>query len=63
MHRVEVCLKSHLPDARGLSLVRDMHDLRITTVLNVRVVDVYWLDADLPSDKLNLVCRDRKSVV
>ena len=56
MHRVEVCLKSHLSDARGLALVRDIRDLGITTVSDVRVEDVYWLDADLPSDKLNLVC-------
>ncbi len=57
MHRVEVCLKPHLPDARGLTLVRDIHDLGITTVSSVRVVDIYWLDADLPPDKLDLICR------
>jgi len=57
MHRVEVRLKSHLPDARGLGLVRDIHDLGIKTVSNVRVVDIYWLDADLPPDSLDLVCR------
>ena len=57
MHRVEVCLKPHLPDARGLGLVRDIYDLGITTVSSVRVVDIYWLDADLPPDKLDLICR------
>jgi phosphoribosylformylglycinamidine synthase len=57
MHRVEVCLKPHLPDARGLGLVRDIHDLGITAISSVRVVDIYWLDADLPSDKLDLICR------
>ncbi|MFC2017409.1 phosphoribosylformylglycinamidine synthase subunit PurL [Chloroflexota bacterium] len=57
MYRVEVRLKSHLPDARGLSLVRDIHDLGITTVSNVRVVDIYWLDADLTPEELDLVCR------
>jgi len=57
MHRVEVRLKSHLPDARGLGLVRDIHDLGITTVSNVHVVDVYWLDADLSDDELNLICQ------
>ncbi len=56
MHRVEVRLKTNLPDARGLGLVRDIHDLRITTVSKVSVVDIYWLDADLPSDKLELIC-------
>ena len=57
MHRVEVRLKSHLPDARGLSLVRDIRDLGISTVSDVRVVDIYWLDADLKPDELDLVCR------
>lgn len=57
MHRVEVRLKSHLPDARGLSLVKDIHDLGITTVSGVRVADIYWLDADLTPDELDLVCR------
>ncbi|MCL0057681.1 phosphoribosylformylglycinamidine synthase subunit PurL [Dehalococcoidales bacterium] len=57
MHRVEVWLKSHLPDARGLSLVKDIHDLGITTISEVRVVDIYWLDANLPPDKLDLVCQ------
>jgi len=57
MHRVEIRLKSHLPDARGLGLVRDIHDLGITSVTKVRVVDIYWLDADLAPDTLGLVCR------
>ena len=57
MHRVEVYLKSHLPDARGLGLVRDIQDLGITSVSSVRVVDIYWLDADLTPDALGMVCR------
>ncbi len=56
MHRVEIYLKSHLSDARGLSLVRDIYDLGITTVSNVRVVDIYWLDADLTPEELDLIC-------
>ncbi len=56
MHTIEVRLKKHLADARGLGLVRDIHDLGITSVSNVRVVDVYWLDADLTQDSLELVC-------
>ncbi len=58
MHRIEVYLKSHLPDPRGLGLVKDIHDLGITTVSDVRVVDIYWLDADLSSDTLELICRN-----
>ncbi len=57
MHRVEVRLKSHLPDARGLGLVRDIHDLGITTASDIRVVDIYWLDAKLTRDELELICQ------
>jgi len=57
MHRVEVCLKTYLPDARGLGLVKDIQDLGITSVSDVRLVDIYWLDADLMPDKLELICR------
>ena len=56
MHRVEVRLNSHLPDARGAGLVKDIRDLGIETVTNVRVVDIYWLDTELPHDKLDLIC-------
>jgi len=57
MHRVEVRLKGYLPDPRGLGLVRDISDLGITTVSDVRVVDIYRLDADLSPDTLDLICR------
>ncbi|MFC1957290.1 phosphoribosylformylglycinamidine synthase subunit PurL [Chloroflexota bacterium] len=57
MNRIEVCLKSHLPDAAGIGLVRDIEDLGITTVSDVRIVGVYWLDADLADDELDLICR------
>jgi len=57
MHRVEVQLKRHLPDARGLGLIKDIHDLGITTVSDIHVVDIYWLDAELTADKLDLICQ------
>lgn len=57
MHRIEVRLKSYLPDAKGLGLAKDIHDLGITTVSDVRVVDIYWLDVNLPPDKLDLICQ------
>jgi phosphoribosylformylglycinamidine (FGAM) synthase PurS component len=57
MHRIEVFLKKEMPDARGLGLVRDIHDLVIGSVSGVRVVDIYWLDADLSADTLELICR------
>jgi phosphoribosylformylglycinamidine synthase II len=55
MHRIEVRLKNYLPDARGQSLVKDIHDLGITTVSDVRVVDTYWLDADLSNHEIRLI--------
>lgn len=58
MHRIEVFLKSHLPDPRGSGLVKDIHDLGITSVSNVRVVNIYWLDAQLSSDELELISRE-----
>jgi len=57
VHRIEVRLKSQLPDARGLGLVKDIHDLGITSVSSVRVVDVFWLDANLAPDVLDMICR------
>jgi len=57
MLKVEIRLKSHLPDSRGLGLIKDIHDLGITSVSDARVVDIYRLDADLTTDKLELVCR------
>ena len=58
MHRVEVRLKGHLPDARGLVIVKDIRDLGITTVSDVRVIDVYWVDAEFAPDSLDLICRN-----
>ena len=57
MYRVEVSLKSHLPDARGQGLVKDIVDLGIDSVHDVRVIDVYWLDTDLPPDVIDPACR------
>jgi phosphoribosylformylglycinamidine synthase len=56
MHRVEVSLKGYLPDIRGQGLVRDIADLGITTVSDARVIDIYWLDAELKTPELNLIC-------
>jgi len=52
MHRLEVYLKDHLPDARGGGLVRDIIDLGINASLEIRVVDVYWLDGKLAAGEL-----------
>ncbi len=53
---MEVWLKDHLPDVRGLSLVKDICDLGITTVSSARVADIYWLQADLEPHELTLIC-------
>ncbi|MBM4448582.1 MAG: phosphoribosylformylglycinamidine synthase subunit PurL [Chloroflexi bacterium] len=58
MHRIEVRLKSHLPDTRGQGLVKDIQDLGIATVSDVRVVDIYWLDAALNPAALDLIGRN-----
>ena len=57
MQRIEVSLKSRLPDARGMGLVKDIQDLGITSVTGARVTDVYWLDAELPFEKLDTIGR------
>jgi phosphoribosylformylglycinamidine synthase II len=56
MHRIEVCLKNHLPDAAGDGLVKDILDLGIGTVRKARVHDIYWLDAELPRETLERLC-------
>ncbi|MCK4387433.1 MAG: phosphoribosylformylglycinamidine synthase subunit PurS, partial [Dehalococcoidia bacterium] len=58
MHRIEVYLKSYLPDAEGPGLVGDIRDLGIIAVSDIRVVDIYWLDADLTDEKLELICQN-----
>jgi len=57
VHRIEVRLKNHLPDARGQGLVRDIQDLGIATVSDVRVVDIYWLEAELSWETLDMLGR------
>ncbi len=58
MHRIEIRLKSHLTDARGLGLVKDISDLGIKTVTTAHVSDIYYLDADLTKKQLIQICRD-----
>lgn len=58
MHRIEIRLKSHLPDTRGLGLVKDIADLGIKSVSRARVTDIYYLDADLTPVQVERICRD-----
>ncbi len=58
MHRIEVRFREDLPDAAGQGLVRDIRDLGIKTVSDVRIVDIYWLDAELKTEELELICKN-----
>jgi phosphoribosylformylglycinamidine synthase subunit PurSL len=56
MHRIEVYLKSGFPDVRGQGLVKDIEDLGIYSVSAASVIDVYFLDAGLAAEQLDLIC-------
>ena len=58
MHRIEVYFKEQLIDAEGQGLVRDIHDLGIKDVSDVRVMDIFWLDANLKTEELELICNN-----
>jgi phosphoribosylformylglycinamidine synthase len=58
MHRIEISLKKHVPDARGLGLVGDIADLGIKSVSTALVRDVYYLDAKLTAKQLDLIGRE-----
>ncbi|MFW6150273.1 MAG: phosphoribosylformylglycinamidine synthase subunit PurL [Chloroflexota bacterium] len=58
MHRIDVSLKHGVHDARGQALLGDIRDLGISSVPDVRVVDVYWLDAELSSAELHRLCQE-----
>ncbi|MFA6347772.1 MAG: phosphoribosylformylglycinamidine synthase subunit PurL, partial [Dehalococcoidales bacterium] len=57
MHRIEVCIKQQLPDSAGQGLLKGISDLGINNVSDVRVIDVYWLDAELENEELELICK------
>ena len=58
MHRIEISLRKHVPDARGLGLVEDIADLGIKSVATALVRDVYYLDANLTPKQLDLIGRE-----
>jgi phosphoribosylformylglycinamidine synthase len=58
MHKIEVYSKRYLPDTQGRGLVKEVIDLGIAAVSGIRVVDIYWLDASLTDEQLEIVCRD-----
>jgi len=56
LFRIEVFLKRSLPDLRGKALLRDIHDLGIVHVREVRVSDIYSLEGDLSPEELTRIC-------
>ena len=55
MHKIEVRLKTHLPDPAGRGLVKDIQDMGINSVSDVRVVEIFWLDAYLAPEKVESI--------
>ncbi len=55
MQRIEVALKSHLPDPAGSGLVKDILDLGISSVADARVIDVYWLNGKLTRPQMERI--------
>jgi phosphoribosylformylglycinamidine synthase II len=58
LFRVEVSVKSGLPDPRGKALLTDIRDLGIATVNQVRVSNVYLLEGELSREKVAIICRE-----
>ena len=58
MHRIEIILKKHVPDARGLGLVGDIADLGIKSISTAQVRDIYYLDAKLTPKQLDSIGRE-----
>jgi phosphoribosylformylglycinamidine synthase len=58
MHRIEIILKNHVPDARGLGLVGDIADLGIKSISTAQVRDIYYLDARLTPKQLDSIGRE-----
>ncbi|MDD2252188.1 MAG: phosphoribosylformylglycinamidine synthase subunit PurL [Dehalococcoidales bacterium] len=56
MQRIEVSLKSQLPDTRGHGLVKDIYDLGVTSITHARVHDVYYIRGNSSRNDINTVC-------
>jgi phosphoribosylformylglycinamidine synthase len=54
-HRIEVIHKPGCSDPAGLSALADIRDLGARAVSDVRAVDVYLVDGDLPADQAHLL--------
>jgi phosphoribosylformylglycinamidine synthase len=58
LFRVEVSVKSNLPDPRGEALRADIRDLGIATVSRVRVSNIYMLEGGLSQEEVAIICRE-----
>jgi len=58
LFRVEISIKDSFPDPRGEALQKDIRDLGITTIKQVRVSDIYLLAGSLGENELESICRE-----
>ena len=58
MFGVEVSVKSGFPDPRGEGLQKDIRDLGVATVDQVRVSDIYLLEGELNQKEVQIICRE-----
>ena len=58
MFRIEVSVKDGFPDPRGEALQKDIRDLGIMTVKQVRVSDIYLLEGKLNEAEVRRICQE-----
>jgi len=58
LFRIEVSIKEGFADPRADALQKDILDLGITSVKQVRVSNIYLLEGDLDEDELLTICSD-----
>ncbi|MDV2989721.1 MAG: phosphoribosylformylglycinamidine synthase subunit PurL [Dehalogenimonas sp.] len=58
IYRIDVSPVSNLTDRRGAALLKDIADLNLSGVTNVRVSDVYWLKGDIERSDADIVGRE-----
>ena len=58
LFRVEISIKDGFPDPRGEALQKDIRDLGITTIKQVRVSDIYLLEGSLGENEVESICRE-----
>lgn len=58
LHRVEVSVREDLRDPRGEALKRDIHDLGISEVEQVRVSDIYVIKGDIGAEDVRRICAE-----